>query len=495
MIPADSFLIERLAVAVSCVCLCARPAFTQPMINAVAAPNARPEPDQPRTVELSVTPAPEPDPALRYLLLPPFTEQTEGNAASLLYMATTISQQVERPEDLNNNLNDWLELNVADLPRERIEQHLKKYDQALHYLALGARCDRCDWGLPARSEHYALSLAPLSELRFLSRLLALRTRLALHERDFAGALYDLQTGLAIARHIGNDQPTIIQALVGAAVARLMMNEVERWIATPDSPNLYWALIDLPRPFVRVRTAFDFERQSIELALPELRDLDKHIMTPGEAHRFVDRLFELNETLLSGSEKQAPVSWQRRLAGALLAAQAWPEAKVYLLAHGWSEKAVEEMPIAQATAILVFHGYTHQRDELFKWFGLPYWQARYPLRQAETAFQRSYGAMDPAKGFPLIKLLPALSRARYLISRPDQDTAGLAVLEALRMHAAGKTSGWPTSTEALPVPVMIDPITGRAFPYQVEDSTAVVILERPEEDRPKDETHYRLTLSR
>jgi hypothetical protein len=68
------------------------------------------------------------------------------------------------------------------------------------------------------------------------------------DKRFDKAVQSMQTGLAMARHVA-DSPILIQALVGTAIANLMLQPAEEWIGSPDSPNLYWALAVLPQPFI------------------------------------------------------------------------------------------------------------------------------------------------------------------------------------------------------------------------------------------------------
>jgi hypothetical protein len=65
----------------------------------------------------------------------------------------------------------------------------------------------------------------------------------------------------MARHIG-EGPTTIQALVGIAIGATMCREVELFIEDEDSPNLYRALADLPRPFIDVTKAIESEKANL-----------------------------------------------------------------------------------------------------------------------------------------------------------------------------------------------------------------------------------------
>jgi len=67
----------------------------------------------------------------------------------------------------------------------------------------------------------------------------------------------IRTGLGMARHVGQG-PTILQGLVGSAIGGIMCRELELYLQGKDSPNLYRALANLPRPFVDIEKAIKNE---------------------------------------------------------------------------------------------------------------------------------------------------------------------------------------------------------------------------------------------
>ena len=74
--------------------------------------------------------------------------------------------------------------------------------------------------------------------REIANLLQLRCRLELSDGKFDDAVVTLQSGFALARHLG-DADTLIQDLVGIAIAAIMFNRVEEMMQIPGSPNLFW----------------------------------------------------------------------------------------------------------------------------------------------------------------------------------------------------------------------------------------------------------------
>ncbi|CAN5137146.1 hypothetical protein BH11PLA2_BH11PLA2_23080 [soil metagenome] len=81
------------------------------------------------------------------------------------------------------------------------------------------------------------------------------------------------TGYSLVRHVG-EGPTIIHGLVGIAIAAVMNKQLETWVQSPGSSNLYWALTDLPVSFIDLRKCMQGERLMIDNMMPKLRDCVK-----------------------------------------------------------------------------------------------------------------------------------------------------------------------------------------------------------------------------
>ena len=103
--------------------------------------------------------------------------------------------------------------------------------------------------------------------------------------------------------------------------------------TPGSPNLFWALTDLPRPLVNTAPAIRSELTTIYRSFPplhrlECRESDKGPMSAEQTDRIVAELFKI----LGNLEGLQMSDWQKKLGVAALAIKVYPEAKRYLLAH-------------------------------------------------------------------------------------------------------------------------------------------------------------------
>jgi hypothetical protein len=119
------------------------------------------------------------------------------------------------------------------------------------------------------------------------------------------------------------------------------------------------------------------------------------------------------------------------------------------------------------------GYTRQRDNLFKWFALPYSQARQGLLRAEAEFEEAM-ERDPIEHTFSRLFLPALGRAADRFAELDRFFAALRCVEAIRCHAAQHDHQLPASLELIQeMPVPVDPMTSLPFIYRLEGQTAAL----------------------
>src|SRR5262249_57328162 len=81
---------------------------------------------------------------------------------------------------------------------------------------------------------------------------------------------------------------------GIAIAAIMFDRVEEFIAAPGSPNLFWSLTDLPSPFIDIRRAMRVELNTIHRSFPQLRELDRELgkktLTANEVEKLIEDFF-------------------------------------------------------------------------------------------------------------------------------------------------------------------------------------------------------------
>ena len=217
---------------------------------------------------LSLTPAGPTEPALRWRLLPELRDTSPGNAVQLYYRCFSPEWLARKRRDPSSveALNKATSMPLGEL--KALAQDANSPVGWLNNSSLMKELDRaarrqyCDWDLVSRAREDGLGmlLPDIQSLRLLRRCSPCAPPHRARRWQLRRRSRSLQTGLALGRHL-SDSPTLIQSLVAAAITQQMLEQVEEWISTPNSPNLYWALSNLPQPFIdlqglRGRTALD-----------------------------------------------------------------------------------------------------------------------------------------------------------------------------------------------------------------------------------------------
>jgi len=249
--------------------------------------SAQPQEEKARIVEMTLNPAKSPEPKQKYRLLPKAQEQSDADALPLYEKAVQ-----SLPKDLKTDqIRQWLDTPSDKLPREQVQSTLQQLGPTLQLVAQAAKCRQCNW------PPFKPGTLPenLSEYRKLAYILALQARFQIAQGRYDQAISTLQTGLAMARHLG-EAPTLIQGLVGVAIAGVIMNRAEELIQASNALSLYWALQGLPVPFIDVTKQIELEiarikktgnpvllktfqdqlRPAHERALMVAKKLDRHI---------------------------------------------------------------------------------------------------------------------------------------------------------------------------------------------------------------------------
>jgi hypothetical protein len=427
--------------------------------------------DQSPPIKFLLHPAAEPHPALKYQLLPPLLDRRPGNAAVHYLKVPHEQTRLFSDQAFWDTIDKWSAMPLPEL-RKEFNQDSKKYPwltgdwSIVELLDRGARCDTCDWEIPIRDHEFISILLPdIQASRSSSRILAVRARLQIAQGQYADAIHTLQTGFALGRHVAQG-PTLINGLVGVAIASNMAKQVETLIQQPDAPNLYWALASLPRPLIDFRQGYEGEFASVYLSYPDLRDL-KDKKYPAEQWKQL-----LQKTITGFAKVFGTGEGSRFFLGCLPSMlQGYPRAKRFLIDQGLPAAEVEAMPVPQVILLYTMQTYDEIRDETFKWLSLPYPDARAGIAQAEKQLKASVGSgreIIPLAGM----LLPALRSCKDAETRMSQQIAALEVLSALRLYAAAHDGKLPESLKDITeVPVPLDPFRGEPFVYVRNGDTA------------------------
>jgi len=440
-----------------------------------------PKPDVPTVVKLSIHPALPPAAALEYPLLPRFVDQYPGNAATLYIKVATLMADRKEPQEYWDKIDRWREMPLAELPRGEIHDRLVGYTTILDMVRMASRREQCDWGPPVHetTDIFGILIPEIGHLRKMGSLLALKARLEIAEGHPAEALETLQTGYALARQTA-DCPFLVCSLVGVAIANLMDQQAETLIQSAKCPNLYWSLTALPNPPVELRPALALEADSLFLAFPELRGIEQAQHSPEEWDAMLVEFARRYIRYADWIDKK----WSGVGAAAFMTGRATlllPRAKDDLVAAGRARSDVDAMPVAQVILLDGVMIYKRTRDDLFKWFNVPYAQSREGFAALDNRLKNEIRDREIV---PIASvLLPALSKVRTASVRSERRIDLLRVIEALRLYAAEHNGKLPAALDDVKeVPIPLDPVSGQPFGYKLSGATATLDAPPPTGER-------------
>jgi hypothetical protein len=448
-------------------------------------------------VKLTISPAAEPKPALKYDLTVPSRDRVPGNAAhhylrAVLLRPTPDTDRSKTTDD-DRRLLKWDEMPLDQLPAAEVRTFLDRYKATFRELEHGSRCRQCEWAAAPDDGPDAVNdvVQAVPGYREIARLLALRAKAEIAENRFDAAANTLRTGVQFGKHLA-EGPSLIQSLVGMSVVGTFLGRADEFVARPGAPNLYWAVTSLSRPLFDLRPALDGEDALNDRILPGLADLRKGPVTAEKALDVVEHALTV---LAAGGEDGPFVGFGNRLAIAGYAQLGQAAARKDLIARGRDPKTVDAMPAVQAVFLNAVEAARELADDHRKWFLVPYPDGFDGLARATAKAKRltKDGDGDAVlKTFLLV--LPAVEKVYQSAARLDRKVALLRAVEAVRMHAdaAGRPPTELADVKVVPVPP--DPLTGQPFGYAVTD--AGFTLTAPPAGTPPQkglELRYEMTL--
>jgi hypothetical protein len=446
-------------------------------VPSVALAQPAPEPTE-TVVRLTVQPMAAPKPALKYVLLPEIKDMEPGNPVLGYLKCFSEQQNFWFRKDAVENREKWQEVPLRDLPLEEVRKY-GYLNGPLHRADQAARLTNLDWQvlLPARREGSELLLPEIQGLRNLGGALKVRFRVEVAQHRYADAVVTGQTMFALSRHLG-EHPAVICSLVGLAVANLATGPLEEMAQQPGSPNLYWALTNLPTPIVSIRQGLQGERMLVD---PEFSGIDPVApMSEAALQKVVARLAHM----LKDYPKLDVRAWLEERARDEKYVGA---ARKRLAEVGLDEGRLQGLPPLQVVLLDEKREYEVLGDDLKKWMLLPYWQAEAHLPAASSSTFDGLGA----------KLVPWFSKVARAQARVQQRLDLIRHVEALRLYAADHDGKLPAHLSDIPVPLPVDPVTGKPFVYEVDGQTAVLRGSPPkgEEKNPVFNVRFVVTMKK
>lgn len=457
------------------------------------------------TYQLSITPAPEPSPLLKYRLSLPDSKRVPGNAAPFYYRALLplerkVKGVVEKHgEDEYYSWQYLTQTKLSEIPLDKAKDAVSYFEGSIQEALIEAtRREYCDWQLGLRQLEGPSSiefiLPEFQESRGLTRFLRQKSRIAIAENRFEDAIDILRINYQLALDVARP-PLLVCSLIGIAEAGIGNDSIRELLAQPDSPNLYWALSDLPQPFIDMRDACRFEMGIGTRVFPLLRDAETARRTPDEWNELTRGAMNI----LEGLGHRDSTKILEKLKGLDMLPAEHPglqHAQSRLLDWGYDAKKVEEMAAGQILAIYSARIYQKHADAFEAAWSLPFWQSHEAMKKAEAnlAAASPLGDSPDREVLPIATVsLPALKAARSAAMRQEREFAALRLIEALRMHAA-ETGDLPKALgEVKCVPVPLNPATNQPFAYQFDGTTATIVL--PQSDGIPANWRYEITLAK
>lgn len=446
--------------------------------------------EEPRVVQLTLSPVGEAEPVLKYRLLPDPDTLKPGNAAVLYYRAILLSPKYDaRDDSLPTRLAELLEQTPDEMDLEAARKLIDRHRASLNEVAIAAGRDQAVWDFPIDVDGISTPLPGVHAIRELAKAVGLKARIQILDQDVDGAVETLRSGFVMARHVG-ESGVLINSLVGIACATIMLDECERLVELPDAPNLYWALRDLGIPFVDMSIGLRAEREWLGASIPHLELIRNSQLSEVQSREVTEAVSESLD-MIGGSDPDF-ADWLGQDSGGvnlvLLSLKAYPAAKERLIAAGYDAERIERMPAIQVVVLDGINAYESAMDKMIALAHPPYATAM----ESMTEVYEGVASSPKFSRFPLFETMVPPSRAAMRAGgRLDRRIAQLAVVEAIRMHAAENEGRLPASlarVDAVPVPD--DPLTGRPFVYRLEGNRAVL---EPPEIKDRFDTRYHITI--
>jgi hypothetical protein len=464
-----------------------------------------------QTAEMVLHPQPEPQPALKYRLVPDAFDLLEGNSAIYYLKAMGFLEQTGAANELQKfrdkyrkqadeqgvpvtNLPpySWEDMAPKDLPIEEVKQYLSYTAFQPPLIAEATRRPNFTLDRNMRSVDNAITylLPEIQDIRELARTQSIRCRLAIAENRIADAVAIQQQQMTLAKHVGGDE-FLVSNLVGAAILGIAVQDMVYLLQHPEAPNIYWAFASLPVPIINAERSLPLERQFLMLQVKALREVDETPRPSGYWQDFVDRILpQIRGLEIEGFTIGTDDPQISRAAFVTYIAAAYPGAKRYLLEELKLERAqVDAYPTAQVVFLAAKRYHERSADNAFKWFHLPFDQVQQlpAFKQIDEQQAKSSSRLGWASAASDL-LLPALGAFRSAQIRTQQQVGLMQTIEAIRMYAAANAAKLPATLRDLPYPAPNDPFTGQPFTYQVDGEQAVL------SGQPTPIVQYRFKLS-
>jgi hypothetical protein len=401
-------------------------------------------------ISLTVDATAPPRPALKYRLLPELLNLQSGNQIQAFYKCFFEQQYLFHNKESTDKQQKWLDTPLKDLANDR--ELINYGGTAVKQAHYAARLDAIDWQIlnQAKAEGVFLLLPDVQSMRMLANVLKIRARGEIARGEFDKAIQTLQTMFALGRTF-NEHPTLIGHLVGIAITAMTLGVVEEFVQQPGAPNLFWALTDLPSPFLDLRKGVQGEKLILSKEFEVLRR--RTPIEESELKTLLRKFDPLVSIAGDGKGEATPSQWYAKQSEdkAVVAA-----AREQLLKLDYKAADLDKYSPMQIVLLGDFTQYEVNLDDFTKWTNLPLWQIPADFAKADRT------------ATPFGRLLPAWANVLQARARLQQHVALLITAEAIRAQAAANGGKIPATLDTVKLPLPADPATGKAFSFEVKE---------------------------
>lgn len=420
---------------------------------------------EPKPNEITISPSAIREPFLDIELLPPLRDRRPGNAIVWYGRVKAEQNNFFGNRELLLKVDEWLDKPLDEL-RQEVNPIISAESSIYYQLKQGSYSLETDWQLPIYDGNYFYILLPdVQEARMYAKILASTARWQIAHGQFEEAIETLRIGYSLARKCG-EAPTLINTLVGIAIAGVMNDQLLTLMEQPEAPNLYWAISSLPHPLVDPRLGLEAEFDGMELTIGDAVNAEGR---ENDLAFWADQLKRTEEVMSAFPQGPVATGVAAELRNAAARVDDYITSKELLIQEGWDAAEVEAMPVGRAIITANWLVYKKRRDRLMRWLLLP---------DAERiAFKDRY--LEGLEELPSLSLLNKdlviVEQAIHIaILRQGRQFAFLRTVEALRAHAAINDGKFPESLDEITiVPVPFNPFTGRPFEYELKDGVATI----------------------
>lgn len=454
---------------------------------------AQPDPE-PKNGRVTITVFLKPNdylkPISRAYLLPQYSESIPGNRVQM-FLRCFMEQDNFFGKAETDKREIWNKTPLNKLPLAEVANYGGRLLEQDIFDA--ARMTHADWQLWTflRRDGYYTLLPDAQKMRALASALKVRVRGEIASGDHLGAIRTLKSMLALGRSF-ESHPTLIGELIGVAISMVAIEAIEELVQQPGTPNLYWALMDLPAPFISLRLPTEGERLMLTSDIEPLKTATE--AANAEIVKHIDRinnllLLEKREKNNAFDKSEAPDDYKSMLLNKIRNSDEVSAARDRVVKLGCDPMLVKKW---SAPHVVLVDDILHcelYRDEMAKYMNLPYWQVKDGLKKAVADIHVK------TKQWPSLALVPAMLKVKLAQSRLDQRIAYLQILEAIRLHAFQNGGSLPAALAEIKLPLPADPISGKAFEYSIVKGVATLHGENPEPGADVINRYYEIVLSK